>query len=163
MSIKKLSTRLQAVADLVQGDIIADIGSDHAYLPAWLALNNKIKKAYAVDISAACVERIKANLEKFGISRDIIEPVLSDGFAELEHIKLTDIIIAGMGGENIAGIMGGIKNPAGINFILQPNTKTEFLKNYLLNNNYRILDEVRVDEKRRYYNIMRAVYGYILF
>jgi len=156
--MKKLSMRLQAVADLVCGDIIADIGSDHAYLPAWLAKNNKIKKAYAIDISEKCVERIKKNLARFGIPREIIEPILSDGLAGLENIKPTDIIIAGMGGETIAEIITGIKEPAGINFILQPNTKKEVLKEFLAANNFMVLQEIRVQEKRRYYNIMRAIY-----
>jgi len=156
--MKKLSARLKAVADLVCGDIIADIGSDHAYLPAWLVKNNKIKKAYAIDISAKCLERIKINLAKFNISQEIIEPVLSDGLAELENIALTDIIIAGMGGETIAEIIATIKEPANINFILQPNTKTEVLKDFLTANNFKILQEIRIQETRRYYNIMRVIY-----
>ena len=157
--MKKLSARLQACADLVQGDIIADIGSDHAYLPVWLFKNNKIKKAYAVDISVKCVERIEANLAKYNIPRETIVPVLSDGLSALENIRLTDIIIAGMGAKTIFGIIAGIKEPADINFILQPNTKKEVLKDLLADNNFKVLQEVAVRDKNRYYNIMRAVYA----
>lgn len=164
--MKKLDARLQAVADLVHGEIIADIGSDHAYLPVWLVQNNKIKKAYAIDISAKCVERVKANLVRFNISQEIIRPVLSNGLnalPEAQAAELTDIIIAGMGGETVAGIMGGIADGgaarlANINFILQPNTKTDVLKEYLLANNFKILHEIRIQDKKRYYNIMRAAY-----
>ena len=156
--MKKLSARLQACADLVQGDIIADIGSDHAYLPVWLVKNNKVKKAYAVDMSANCVERIKINLAKYNISQEIITPVLSDGLTELENIELTDVIIAGMGARSIINIISGIKEPAGINFILQTHTKKEVLKDFLLANNFKILQEIIIHEKKRFYDIMRAVY-----
>ena len=160
--MKKLSARLQAVADLVRGDVIADIGSDHAYLPAWLAKNNRIKKAYAIDISAKCVERMKANLARLNIGRDIVEPVLYDGLPELEG--LTDIIIAGMGGETIAGILSGIAGRAqleDINFVLQPNSKKDALLAYMAANGFKLLQELRVDEKRRYYYILRVGYAYI--
>ena len=158
-AVKKLDARLQAIADLVQGEIIADVGSDHAYLPAWLAKHNKIKKAYALDISPNCVGRIKANLGKFNIPQEIISPVLSDGLAGLGDCAiagLTDVIIAGMGGETIARILSGIKKRAGINFILQPNTKKELLKDYLLANNFEVSQEIKVQDKKRYYIIMRA-------
>jgi tRNA A22 N-methylase len=174
--MKKLNARLLAAAELVRGEIIADIGSDHAYLPAWLVKNNKIKKAYAIDISVKCVERIKANLEKFNISQEIIEPVLSDGLNGFKHLEisdssdlsdLTDIIIAGMGGETIAGIISDIinsidiikiKNPADINFILQPNTKKEVLKEFLIENQFKILQEITVQDKKRFYTIISAEY-----
>ena len=157
--MKKLSARLQTAADLVCGDVAADIGSDHAYLPVWLVLNNKIKKAYAVDISAKCIERIKNNLAKFNIGREIIEPVLSDGLAGLEDIKLTDIIITGMGAKTIAGIIAGIKKPENINFILQTNTKLDLLKDFLLENNFKILQEIKVQEKRRFYVVLRVKFN----
>ena len=162
--MRKLGARLQAVADLVRGDIIADIGSDHAYLPAWLAQNNRIKKAYAIDVSAKCVERMKANLARLNIGRDIVEPVLCDGLPELEG--LTDIIIAGMGGESIAGILSGIvargvPQLENINFILQPNSKKDALLAYMAANGFKLLQELRVDEKRRYYYILRVGYAYI--
>jgi len=152
---------LQTIAWLVRGEIIADIGSDHAYLPVWLVNNNKIKKAYAIDISAKCVERIKINLARFNISQEIIAPVLSNGLGALtepQAVELTDIIIAGMGGETIAQILSDIQNLRNINFILQPNTKTNLLKEYLLADNFKILQEITVHDKKRYYNIMRAIY-----
>ena len=161
--MRKLDARLQAIADLVRGGIIADIGSDHALLPARLVKTGKIKKAYAIDISAKCVERMKNNLADFNIPQEIIEPVLSDGLTALENIKninlnsLTDIIIAGMGGETIAHIIADIKKPENINFILQPNTKKDFLKDFLTANNFDILQELTVRDKKRFYNIISAI------
>ena len=159
--MKKLNARLQAIADSVCGEIIADIGSDHAYLPAWLVKNDRIKKAYAVDISVKCVERIKTNLARFRISNEIIEPVLADGLASLELSELSDVIIAGMGGENIVGILSAvkIKDVQNINFILQPNTKQDTLHDYLIGNGFEISQELVIQEKRRFYTIFVAKIG----
>ena len=157
---KKLSPRLRTVADLARGDILADIGSDHAYLPVWLVQNSKIKKAYAVDISEKCVERIKKNLARFNIPHTVIMPVLSDGLSSFENIpdKPTDIVIAGMGGETIAEIINGagIEEYTDVHFILQPNTKKEKLKDFLSANNFKILREITVREKRRVYTVISA-------
>ena len=159
--MKKLDARLQAIANAVCGEIIADIGSDHAYLPAWLAKNGKIKKAYAVDISVKCVERIKTNLARLRISHEIVEPILADGLASIDLAEISDVIIAGMGGENIAGILSAvpIADVRNINFILQPNTKKDALREYLLDNGFEISQELVIQEKRRFYTIFVARIG----
>ena len=77
------------------GDIIVDVGSDHAYLPIWLYQNKKIKKAYALDISKNCVNKIRANIKRKNISEDIIVPVLSDGLTGLKDFtEIINIITA---------------------------------------------------------------------
>jgi len=159
---------------MIRGGIIADVGSDHAYLPIWLCLNNKIKKAYALDISENCVKKIKANLKKYNISQDIIIPVLSDGLACFEpdachsersgeslfdFSELTDIIIAGMGGTTIAEIIDKIektKNINAVNFILQSNSKTEVLRKFLYKNKFDIIQEVITENKNRIYSTIQA-------
>ena len=159
--MKQLDARLQAIANSVSGEIIADIGSDHAYLPAWLAKNGRIKKAYAVDISVKCVERIKTNLARFRIPHEMVEPVLADGLSALNLAELSDVIIAGMGGENIAGILSAVppSDIKNINFILQPNTKKDALREYLLDNGFDISRELMIQEKRRFYTIFVAKIG----
>jgi len=148
---------------MICGEVIADIGSDHAYLPIWLYINKKIKKAYAVDISEKCVKRIKINLKNYNIPEDIVVPVLSDGLAYFENSEnkekfseLTDIIISGMGGESISEIIKNIKNPKNLNFILQPNSKIEFLKKFLSENNFNIINEITAESKKRFYRIINA-------
>jgi len=143
---------------MVRGDVIADVGSDHAYLPIWLYLNKKIKKAYALDISENCVNRIRANIKRYKISEDIIVPVLSDGLNGLKDLSdlsdVTDIAIAGMGGMNIAEI---IHSPvSGVNYILQPNRKAEFLRDFLHENKFDIIQEIAVESKNRFYTVINA-------
>ena len=148
---------------MVCGDIIADVGSDHAYLPIWLYLNNKIIKAYALDISENCVNKIKTNLRRYSISQDIIIPVLSDGLtcfgSEFNFFELTDVIIAGMGGNNISKIIEDIhklKNINEINFILQPTSKSEILRKFLYDNKFDIINEVIVEDNKWIYNIIQT-------
>jgi len=163
----KADGRIKAIAGMIRGEIIADVGSDHAYLPIWLYLNNKIKKAYAVDISENCVNRIKKNIKKYNISEDIIIPVLSDGLTKINDFdKISDIIIAGMGGETIAGILEKAQTPAvcgrhplskgGLNYILQPNSKIKFLREFLHNNDFEIIQDIIVESKKRFYTIINA-------
>jgi len=150
---------------MLNGDIIADVGSDHAYLPVWLYFNKKIKKAYALDISENCVERIRANIKRYKIPEDIIIPVLSDGLdcfeKNFDFSELTDIIIAGMGGETIAAIIEKTEKTdknkiKGKNFILQANSKIITLRKFLHKNNFGIVRETVVECKKRFYTIINA-------
>ena len=151
-----IDNRLQTIAVLISGGITADVGSDHAYLPIWLLLNKKINKAYAIDISANSIAKIKRTLEKYNISEEIIVPVLSDGLSEFSGLhEVTDVIIAGIGGETISEIIKDIKIK-NINFILQPNTKVEFLREFLYKNGFYIIKEMVAEDKSRLYNIIQA-------
>jgi len=161
-----IDDRLKKIADLICGEYIADIGSDHAYLPIWLIQNQKIKKAYALDISENCVERAKKNIIKHGIPEDAIIPAVSNGLSCFENgfdfFELSDVVISGMGGETISQIMETIKNNfdlGGINFIFQPSRKIGYLKNYLLENNFHIKKCVIAESKKRFYAIINAVCG----
>ena len=153
--------RLTAISNMICGDVIADVGSDHAYLPIWLYLNKKIKKAYAMDISEKCVNRIKSNLKKYNIPEDVIIPVLSDGFIGFENKydfnELTDIIIAGMGGKIISEIIEQTPLVKNINFILQPTRKDEYLRDFLYKNKFDFT-EIIIEERKWIYNIINAKY-----
>jgi len=162
----KIDERLQKIADIICGDTIADIGSDHAYLPIWLCGNKKIKKAYAIDISEQCLQKIKKNVKKHDIPENMIIPALSDGLScfknQFDFYGLSDIVIAGMGGESIAKIIEKAKTVydiSGINFILQPNSKIVFLKNFLNENNFNTESCAVIESKKRFYTVINAKYA----
>lgn len=160
-----IDERLEKIAEMICGKTIADIGSDHGYLPIWLCENKIIKKAYAIEISGKCAEKIKYNIKKHKIPENIIIPIISDGFSNFKKNfdfgELDDIVIAGMGGETIAAILEKTKTICDIknkNIILQPNSKIETLKKYLKKNNYTI-DETKIIEcKKRFYTIIKTKY-----
>lgn len=104
--ISHLDNRLRLCAEFVRnGAKLADIGSDHAYLPVWLCQNGKCPSAIAADINPEPLKRghdtvVEANLT------DKIETRLSDGLKSINSGEADDIVIAGMGGELIARIIG---------------------------------------------------------
>ena len=165
-----IDARLKSIADMIcatEGDgkntVVADVGSDHAYLPVWLYLNKKIKKAFAADISKYSVEKIKKNIIKYNISREIIVPVLSDGLSAFDNNfycadEITHIIIAGMGGNNIAEIVGSSDIAKQKTLIFQPNSKIEFLREFLYNNKFKITDESLVVDSKRFYTVICTEY-----
>ena len=164
INMVKLDNRLKKIADMVYGETVADIGSDHAYLPIWLSSSKKIKKAYALDISENCVAKIKKNIKKHGIPENMITAAVSDGFSFFgngsDFKKLSDVIIAGMGGETIAEIIKKAKNTydmSCINFIFQPNSKIESLKKYLRENNFN-MDCAIIESNKRFYTVINAKY-----
>ena len=153
----KLTDRMQVIADLVNdGEIVADIGTDHAYLPIFLISENKCKKCIAADVATGPLSRAEEYIEKHLGKTDRIATVLSDGLKSIN--ESCDIItIAGMGGETIAQILEAKPLPAGQTVILQPMSKAEELRKFLYNNNFFIEDEVAVSEDRRIYSVIRAV------
>ena len=106
----QLSIRMQAVADMVTpGGRIADIGTDHGYVPIYLVEQNKADHAIAMDVRKGPLARAGENIVRFGCS-DRIETRLSDGLAMLKPGEADTVIIAGMGGLLTIRILeGGLK------------------------------------------------------
>ena len=101
----QISKRLRTVASFVtEGNSIADIGTDHAYVPIFLAKEGKITKALAMDIKKGPLERAKTHIQKQGLS-DMIEVRLSDGLSAFQKGEAETIIISGMGGALIQKIL----------------------------------------------------------
>ncbi len=164
MTTLKLSPRLAAVASFVRkGAYLADIGTDHAYLPAWLLLHGKISRAIASDALKGPLCHAEATLEEYGL-RDGIRLHLGDGLAGLDRDGVTDIAIAGMGGELIARIISEAswtKNQE-LRLILQPMTRQDELRRWLCRNGYAITDEALAEEDRRIYQILCVSYDGVM-
>ena len=154
-----LTPRLEAVASFVkEGSVIADVGTDHGYIPAYLINKGIIKKAIAADINVGPLENAKKTMKNEGI--DSVEFVLSDGLKNLGGSQFDEIIIAGMGGEMIASILDNSSwcKDKKYSFILQPMTKEDYLRRYLYENGFEIIKETLAAEKDKLYNIMKAVF-----
>lgn len=156
---KHLSARLACVASLVPaGARVADIGSDHAYLPAALVLDGKIDFAIAGEVVKGPYENAVHEIKDHQLEGQVI-PRLADGLAAIEPAdKVDTITIAGMGGSLIASILEKDKNKlTGIKrLVLQPNVGESQLREWLMNNYYQIMNEKIIEEDNHIYEIIVA-------
>lgn len=156
---KHLSARLACVASLVPaGARVADIGSDHAYLPAALVLNGKIDFAIAGEVVKGPYENAVHEIKDHQLEGKVI-PRLADGLAAIELAdKVDTITIAGMGGSLIASILekGKDKLTKIKRLVLQPNVGESQLREWLMNNHYQIMTEKIIEEDNHIYEIIVA-------
>lgn len=156
----KLDERLSLCAYFVrEGVSLADIGTDHGYLPIWLLLNNKIKYAVAADVRKGPLERAKSNMERYGVT-DKVKTVLSDGLENISADDADDIVMAGMGGELIASLIDRTPwlKDTNKNLILQPMTRAEALREYLCLNGFNIKNEKACISFGKTYCVMLVSY-----
>lgn len=156
-----LTNRLQLVADCVNPCIcMADIGTDHAYLPAWCLLNGKAQFAIAADINPNPLANARQTLGTYGLE-ERIDLRLSDGLQNIAPDEAQEIVVAGMGGNQIADM---IENTAWLqdnakHLILQPMTHFEDVRKSLLENGFHIETERTAAEGERLYLVISARYG----
>ncbi len=158
-----LGKRLATCAEFVrQGKIVADIGTDHAYLPIWLTAMGKVSFAYASDINEEPIKVAEENIAKYGFN-DKITTFTGAGIEKIPQNNVDDIVVAGMGGDNIIGILDAAKwlKNSRYRLILQPMSKPEKLREYLYRNNFDIIKEIAVCEVNRVYTVICAEYSEI--
>ncbi len=149
-----LGNRLEACADFVNGKKACDVGTDHGYLAAELLISGKCDYVIAADINEKPLESARSTLHGAGLS-ECSQTVLSDGVKNICLDGVTDIIIAGMGGELIGEILSQ-KPLNGINLVLQPMTKAPYLRRFLAENGFLLKNETAAEENGRLYTIMNA-------
>lgn len=157
----KLSERLMTIANLVPNNsIVADIGTDHGYIPAYLIENKISKKAIGTDISKGSLDKIIDYVKEIGCE-DNIDTRLGDGLEVIKPYEVDTVIIAGMGGLLIRDILEKDKKISNsiTNFILQPMVASKELREYLIENNFEIIKEELVKEENKYYEIIYAKKG----
>lgn len=159
MDAQHLSKRLEQVAAFVPANArMADIGSDHAYLPAALALQGKISFAVAGEVVAGPYENMAKEIRDNGLEK-VIVPRLANGLAAINPAdKVDTVVIAGMGGTLIADILErGKEQLQGVKrLVLQPNVGEFRLRSWLLANRYQIMAERLVEEDDHIYEIIVA-------
>lgn len=156
----RLSKRMEAVAALVSLEgVLADVGTDHAYVPIALVERGKIRRAIAMDIGEGPLSRAQANIEAEGLAEQI-ETRLSDGLAELAPGEAEIILIAGMGGELVLRILteGTAVCGRAKELVLQPQSDIPKVRKFLRLHGYRIEAENLVYEDGKFYPMMRAVH-----
>ncbi len=155
--------RLGAALDFLRGGCMADVGTDHAYLPL-IALRCGLSDfAVATDIHKGPAEIAARHLSAGGIGNDRAAVLLTDGLHGAEQYHPTDICILGMGGEMIVRIIDEAPwvRDAGIRLILQPMTKQEILRDYLAQNGFCTVVERLVKTDRIYTLICAEFDGHI--
>lgn len=157
----QLSKRLESVSSLVTpGFRVADIGTDHGYIPLWLIRQGVIPGAIAMDIHKGPLQRAKENIRAYELEEKI-ETRLSDGLGELRPGEADCVVIAGMGGSLVIKIL---KEGAAVlrtvrELVLQPQSDMEKVRRFLQKEGYRITSEKMILEDGKFYPMMRAEHG----
>jgi len=155
----RLSKRLIALAELIRKDAsVADIGTDHGYLPVFLAQAGIAKRIIASDISAASLSAAQRSAAEFDVS-EAITFLVASGLDGVTPNEADTIVIAGMGGETILSILENAPwtNNRGVTLILQPQSKIDLLCRFLYDSGYEIKQTKSVHEKGKYYTVILAV------
>lgn len=155
----KLSKRLQLIADVItkykQGSVLADIGTDHGYLPCYLVENKIITRAYACDVAKGPLDSSKETIKQYGLE-DQVFALLGSGLNPILDRKVDMISIAGMGSYLISEILDEhrdyLKNVEVL--FLQANANNDHLRKYLFANDWIILDEQMVKDAGHIYEVM---------
>ncbi|KPN79756.1 uncharacterized protein RZ56_04250 [Apilactobacillus kunkeei] len=159
MDANKLSQRLKVVADFVpQNSRVADIGSDHAYLPVYLMKQKQIEFGIASEVAKGPLDNAIQEIKAEGLSNRI-DTRLADGLLSVQpEDKIDCVTIAGMGGTLIKNILeNGKSHLSGDELlILQPNVGEDRLRTWLMNNQYEISDETILREDGHTYEIIVA-------
>ncbi|WP_434343228.1 class I SAM-dependent methyltransferase [Mycoplasma sp. 06067-C1-B144P-99-0482-3] len=148
-----LSFRLKQVAKLINNtSTIADIGTDHAYLPIYLVQNNKTKLAYACDLNQKPLKIAQDNIKKFGLEGQIFA-ILSNGLEFVKNEQISNIdyaTICGLGSQTILEILKNDHHKIS-SYIICSNTPIKNLRLWAYKNNYLIKNELFLFEDNHYY------------
>ena len=154
----KLSKRLKALVDLIDdGASVADIGTDHGFLPVYLAQTGLARRIIASDISPASLERARSTAAKYDVSEDITF-FTAPGLDRIAPTDVDTIVIAGVGGETILSILKDAPwtRQRKCRLILQPQTKVDILCRFLYDNGYLIKETKSVLDRDKYYTVIHA-------
>lgn len=152
--------RLKMAAAMVRpGSRVADIGTDHAYLPAYLILNGVISSALACDLRQGPLCNAQKTLDAYGLG-DQITLRLSDGFDRIDPCEAEDFVLCGMGGTLMTQLLARtpwLKDPAK-RLILQPQSHAEDVRGWLQQNGFSILQEDACTEDGKRYHCLAAAF-----
>ena len=138
------------------GARVADIGTDHAHIPIALVAESRAEHVIAVDIKEGPLEIARNNVEEYGFTEQI-DIRQSDGLEAVLPEEVDTVIISGMGGTMICDILSRAIGFHSHDFILQPMTAQDELREFLIRNGYRVVRESLAKEEDKIYNVMVVV------
>ncbi len=152
--------RLNMIIGKINADTVADIGTDHAYIPIELIKKGRAKRVIATDMNKGPLSSARENVEAEGLSENI-DLRLGDGLSPIRENECQNIVIAGMGGELIATILkeGESIAKSADTLFLQPMNSQELLREFLADNGYVITEEDIEVEGFKVYNLIVAKSG----
>lgn len=156
-----LSKRLATIASFVPpGRRIADVGTDHGYIPIYLVENGIAPRAVAMDVRSGPLRRAAEHVRSRGLQERIVLR-LSDGLDELKPGEADTVIISGLGGPLMMEILKrGCRVAQTVeSFVLSPQSDIPGVRVFLRENGYRIEKEAFLRDEGKYYTVMRAVHG----
>lgn len=156
-----LSQRLLKIASQIpSGSKVADIGTDHAYLPIYLVKNDVANYAIAMDINKGPLEKADSNITKYRMD-NYVETRLSNGLKKLKPSEVDVVVVAGMGGLLICDILNnGLDVVKSVKrLVLQPQTEQPEVRKLLHRLGFSIVNEIMVEDAGKYYNIITAEPG----
>lgn len=157
----KLSPRLlRMAAHIPEEVVVADIGTDHAYLPVYLVVTGRCPRAIAGDTSSVSLESARATVVEFGLA-DKVDLRLGAGLSILRPREADVVVMAGLGGKTMVEILAAdpeVRDTVGL-FIFQPMSDSGHLRRWLINTGYAIRDEELVPEDDRILEIIVAEPG----
>lgn len=156
-----IGERLETIGRLVPaGSVLADIGTDHAYLPVWLLQQGRISRAVAGDIAAGPCMAARTTVAMHGL-QDSVEVRQGSGLEVLQPGEADCIVIAGMGGSTISSILAAAPEVARSAklLVLQPMAGAAGLRQWLTANGWQLTDEELVDDPPHFYEIICAKPG----
>lgn len=157
----KLSCRLETIASFVRnGSKIADVGTDHGYIPIYLVQKDIASFALAMDVRTGPLERAKSHIEEYGLE-DRISLRISDGLTKLLPDEADTVIIAGMGGGLMIHIIEEGRHVWDTveHWVLSPQSDIGDVRRFLARNGFLIEREAMVKEDDKYYTVIEAVRG----
>ena len=158
---KNMNRRLSAIAALVQnGRGLVDVGTDHGYLPAALAQSGYTGELFASDINVGPLLSARRTAAEAGLAQRI-HFLLCDGLKLCPPDRIDTIVIAGMGGDMVVKILDEAEwcmDPR-YRLILQPMTKAEIVRYWLVHNEFAIEKETIVEDGETLYQIISARFG----
>lgn len=161
----ELSKRLKLAASFVEpGAVVADVGTDHGYVPIWLVQEGVAAGGIAMDVNPGPLERAAAHIGACGLT-DRIQTRLGDGLSALSDGEADTVMIAGMGGPLITRILtDGLETAWGMKrLILSPQSEIRSVREFLERQGFVIEDEAMTEEDGKYYTVIcaRSAGGYV--